>query len=556
MPAPSNRSQNIVTFDILGCGFGPANLGIAVALLDKCASERGKHNHRTIFVEKHPEFQWHPGMLLPGAQMQISFLKDLATLRDPTSPFTFLSYLHSQNRLSAFINRGSTIPSRLEFADYLSWAAREVERRGVSVAYAEEVVAISKVNVYGKELIEVTCRQIQTGALVQRRSKHIILSAGGSPSVPRVLSSFLLSQWPREVSTSAPVIHTSSYLTSIPPLLAQLGHASAPLKIAIVGGGQSSAECLLDMHHRLEALHTSGHQIDMIIRKGSLKPSDDSPFVNEIFDPSSTDDWYNLRSDHMRDSILSEYENTNYSVVSQPILNSLYELIYDQKISDTIAARDSFTGTGRGVRVVLRTYEDVIGAASSPPRASDAPQCITLTHQHILTHKLHEETYDVVICATGYVRTAWLHLLRASNLAEDFGLSCAAEDTTIKLVPSHYPIALDAEDATTGFGLKDDLDMARGVNRSSSSGSSSPSTRPSSPSLSLPPQTLPLSVRLRVSRAYRLLPVRSSENSKLSQNRIYLQGCVEATHGLSDSLLSVISVRSGEVVDDLLSEEI
>lgn len=32
------------------------------------------------------------------------------------------------------------------------------------------------------------------------------------------------------------------------------------------------------------------------------------------------------------------------------------------------------------------------------------------------------------------------------------------------------------------------------------------------------------------------------------------QGCNEATHGISDSLLSVLAVRSGEVVNSLLRE--
>ena len=45
---------------------------------------------------------------------------------------------------------------------------------------------------------------------------------------------------------------------------------------------------LLDLHNRLNTLPTSNgkkHELDMIFRKGSLKPSDDTPFSNEIFDP-------------------------------------------------------------------------------------------------------------------------------------------------------------------------------------------------------------------------------------------------------------------------------
>lgn len=138
-------------------------------------------------------------MLIPGARMQIrsvsstalilvpihifptntglnfpySCFKDLATLRNPCSPFTFLSYLHSQNRLPAFINRGTIIPSRREFADYLAWAAAEVARRAsVDVVYNEEVIAISKVSINGQELIEVTSRRSPSGEITRRRTSE------------------------------------------------------------------------------------------------------------------------------------------------------------------------------------------------------------------------------------------------------------------------------------------------------------------------------------------------------------------------------------------------
>jgi hypothetical protein len=81
-------------------------------------------------------------MLLPDAMMQISCLKDLATLRNPSSPFTFLSYLHEHGRLVSFINRGSTVPTRREFADYLAWAANKVRSLGVEIFYGEEMTSL------------------------------------------------------------------------------------------------------------------------------------------------------------------------------------------------------------------------------------------------------------------------------------------------------------------------------------------------------------------------------------------------------------------------------
>lgn len=73
---------------------------------------------------------------------------------------------------------------------------------------------------------------------------------------------------------------------------------------------------------------------------------------------------------------------------------------------------------------------------------------------------------------------------------------------------------------------------------------------------SLPPTDTSSHVRIRVTRNYQLVPERS-RNSELPElsGRVYLQGHAEASHGLSDTLLSVASVRAGEIVQDLLEAE-
>ena len=58
-------------FDLVCIGFGPASLAIAVALHDLSVPAN------VIFLERQSRFAWHAGMLLPGARMQISFLKDV-----------------------------------------------------------------------------------------------------------------------------------------------------------------------------------------------------------------------------------------------------------------------------------------------------------------------------------------------------------------------------------------------------------------------------------------------------------------------------------------------
>jgi L-ornithine N5-oxygenase len=59
--------------------------------------------------------------------MQVSFLKDLVTLRNPASGFSFLSSLHDRGRLIDFINRKSLFALRLEFHDYLERASDKVD---------------------------------------------------------------------------------------------------------------------------------------------------------------------------------------------------------------------------------------------------------------------------------------------------------------------------------------------------------------------------------------------------------------------------------------------
>ena len=102
-------------YDVVGIGFGPSNLALAIALRDTTREAWSKC--RFHFIEKQPRFVWHGGMLLAGADMQISFLKDLVSLRDPTSPLTFVNYLHTKGRLEAFINCRTFYPSRTEFND-------------------------------------------------------------------------------------------------------------------------------------------------------------------------------------------------------------------------------------------------------------------------------------------------------------------------------------------------------------------------------------------------------------------------------------------------------
>src|SRR5918992_1551962 len=85
-------------FDVVGVGFGPSNLGLAVAIEEhnQQVAQAGGSPLTGMFFERRPAFAWHSGMLLPNANVQVSFLKDLATMRNPASTFSFVAYLHDR----------------------------------------------------------------------------------------------------------------------------------------------------------------------------------------------------------------------------------------------------------------------------------------------------------------------------------------------------------------------------------------------------------------------------------------------------------------------------
>lgn len=191
--------------------------------------------------------------------MQISFMKDLATPRDPRSKFTFTNYLFTQGRLNQFINLGTFLPSRVEYEDYLRWCARHFEREG-KVAYGMDVSSVrpASYNLDGKVTSwEVSARNAE-GIMVVRRAKHIVIAAGGKPIIPDSLQGL------------KNVKHSSQFVTSIDAIVEK--EKGRKPRFAVVGSGQSAAEIYNDLSSRFPE-----SEVRLVIRGASLRPSDDSP---------------------------------------------------------------------------------------------------------------------------------------------------------------------------------------------------------------------------------------------------------------------------------------
>ncbi len=364
-----------VVHDLIGIGFGPSNLALAIAL-----EERGQIEGPldVLFLDKQADYRWHGNTLVTQSELQISFLKDLVTLRNPTSPYSFVNYLKAHGRLVDFINLGTFYPCRMEFNDYLRWVASHFEAQS---RYGEEVLAIEPVlHQQQIEALRVISRDTQ-GVQHVRTTRSVVVSAGGTPRIPAPFKAF---------KDDSRVFHHSQYLDR---MAQQPCVSGKPMRIAIIGGGQSAAEAFIDLNDSFPSA-----QVDLILRGSALKPADDSPFVNEVFSPEFTDLVF-AQDTLERERLINEYQSTNYSVVDIDLIERIYGILYRQKVSGiarhtfrSLTRIDSAVADGQGIKLMLRNTAN---------------------------GELAEQHYDAVILATGYERQMHRHLL--APLAEYLG---------------------------------------------------------------------------------------------------------------------------------------
>src|SRR5438105_5519801 len=117
--------------DLIGVGFGPSNIALAIAL-------EAQPDIDYVFLEGREGTFWQDGMLLDGSDIQNNPLRDLVTPRNPQSRYTFVNYLKQTGRLFAYLNLGMQYPLRKDYAHYVAWVAEHFRDR---VAYRSNVEA-------------------------------------------------------------------------------------------------------------------------------------------------------------------------------------------------------------------------------------------------------------------------------------------------------------------------------------------------------------------------------------------------------------------------------
>ncbi|MFD5805169.1 MULTISPECIES: lysine N(6)-hydroxylase/L-ornithine N(5)-oxygenase family protein [unclassified Streptomyces] len=294
-------------YDVVGVGFGPSNLSLAIAL-EEHETNGSARPLRAAFFDRQPSFGWHRNMLLPTATMQISFLKDLATFRNPRSRYSFIAYLHASGRLVQFVNNQSFFPTREEFHRYLEWVAASFDDR---VAYGAEVTAIRQATGLApdeRQLLHVeVCDGTGRRSTVQTR--NVAISTG---LVPRM---------PTGVECDDRVWHSSQFLEKF--------HRVDPhdlKRVAVVGGGQSAAEITRFLHDTLPDA-----RVYAVVPSYGYSVADDTPFANQVFDPGAVDDYY-FGTEQTREAFWHYHKNTNYSVVDDEIIRDLHRRSYDEDV--------------------------------------------------------------------------------------------------------------------------------------------------------------------------------------------------------------------------------
>ena len=237
--------------DLLGVGVGPFNLSLA-------ALASGVPGLSAAFLDRLPEFHWHPGLMIEGATVQVPFLADLVSLVEPAHPLSFLSYLADVERLFPFYFAERLHVDRTEYDDYLRWASKRLP----TCHFGTEVAGIDWSAEHDAFVID---------AGTPWYARNVVLGVGTSPSVPAAVRALV-------EEPAALVLHSADYLDHRERL-------AAAGDVVVIGSGQSGAEVFLDLLRRRPV---GRERLRWFARTSALAPMEYSKLGLEHFTPDYT----------------------------------------------------------------------------------------------------------------------------------------------------------------------------------------------------------------------------------------------------------------------------
>ncbi|MCW5618526.1 MAG: SidA/IucD/PvdA family monooxygenase [Nitrosomonas sp.] len=329
--------------NLAGVGIGPFNLSLAALLAPLTQTT-------SCFFDRRPAFAWHPGMMLPSTRMQTSFLKDLVTPVDPTSPYSFLAYLVAHGRFYRFLHAEFPRVRRAEFADYLRWVSEQLP----NLAFDQDVAEID-FDHHGFLL------KFNNEYAV--RSTNLVIGTGVAPYIPT---------W-AQTHMGARCVHSSHYMVT--------DHQLQDRRVVVIGGGQSGAEIFLDI---LSEAHGKPREVTWISRRPNLEPLDETAFTNEYFTPDYVKSFYR-QPDNRRDRIVRTQTLAGDGVSPQTLIEISQYLYENDFLRHKDSNHDYRIMTNREVRRMTRNSTD------------------WQLHMHNRFDESDESvSADVVILATGY----------------------------------------------------------------------------------------------------------------------------------------------------------
>ncbi|WP_328669255.1 lysine N(6)-hydroxylase/L-ornithine N(5)-oxygenase family protein [Streptomyces sp. NBC_00328] len=284
------------TYDFVGIGLGPFNLGLA-CLTEPIAELSG------VFLESKPHFEWHSGMFLEGAHLQTPFMSDLVTLADPTSPYSFLNYLKESGRLYAFYIRENFYPLRVEYDDYCRWAADKLS----SVRFSTTVAEVT----YEDEVYTV---RTEAGELF--RARHLVLGTGTSPHVPDSCADL-----------GGDFIHNSTYTQHKQEL-------QSKDSITLIGSGQSAAEIFYDL---LSEIDVHGYRLNWVTRSPRFFPLEYTKLTLEMTSPEYID-YFHALPEATRYRLQSEQKGL-FKGIDGELINEIFDLLYQKNLGGPVPVR-------------------------------------------------------------------------------------------------------------------------------------------------------------------------------------------------------------------------
>lgn len=286
--------------DIIGVGFGPANIALAIA------AEELYPNLVVHFLESSNEPGWQDGMLLPESDIQNHPLRDLVTPRNPRSRYTFVNFLHEKDRLFEHLNLPLSHPLRIEYREYVRWVAKFFDDK---VSYGARVVKITPI--ISNDTIDHYVVSDSIGC--QYKARSVVVAPGRTPNIPPVFSA----------CNDPRAVHFTQFLREFEAILSRCSNP----KIAVIGGSQTAVELML---------HLSGdHRVGEVIgvhRNFGYRLKDTSPFSDEVYFPAYVD-LYHRATSEQKEKLREELRPTNYSSADRDVLDSLYITLYRNMIS-------------------------------------------------------------------------------------------------------------------------------------------------------------------------------------------------------------------------------